>query len=244
MIVLRREGTAVAEKICATVPTRGDHPDLLANLVSNSQLPLENFIIVRTSECAVPAGVSVVDSFETLNIQTWWNAGIHSAELAGADFIAVLNDDMAIGSGTIQRMVEEARATGATIVTSGISPRVFKSRFPVQRVLDGAIWLLDLKSDLRPDERFQWYFGDDDLDIRARRDHHGVSVIPLEYEHLHVGIRTNQSAELAGLTMGDRAEFRRLHPLPYYGRLTNRHFRKIGRPFKRIYMRMKEAISD
>lgn len=240
----RNEGTAVAEKVFATVPTRGDHPDLLAKLVSNSQLPLENFIIVRTSECEVPPGVIVVDSFETLNIQKWWNAGIHSAELAGADFIAVLNDDITIAPGTIQRMVEAARTTGATIVTYGVTPRFFRSRFPIQRVLDGAIWLLDLKSGLRPDERFRWYFGDDDLDIRARRDHNGVSVVSLDYEHLHVGIRTSQSTELADLTVGDRAEFRRLHPLPYYGRLTSRHIRKVGSPIKRILMRMKKTSSD
>lgn len=228
----------MAEKIYATVPTRGDHLDLLANLVSNSQLPLENFIVVRTAECLTPPGVSVVDVFDTLNIQRWWNAGIQSAELAGANFIAVLNDDITIAPGTIQRMVEAARTTGATIVTSGITPRVFKSRFPIRKVLDGSIWLLDLKSDLRPDERFRWWFGDSDLDIRARRDHHGISVVPLDYEHLHAGVRTSQSVELLELTVSDRAEFRRLHPLPYYGRLTSPGIRKIGRSVKRIWSRV------
>jgi len=215
----------VAVKICVTVPTRGDHPELLEQLVIDSGVPRHEFIIVRTANVSTPDGVTVIDDFGGLNIHRWWNTGIACAKERGADYVAVLNDDISIEPGAIQELAAIAAKTGSTIATPFKSRRRFKNRLPLRPVLIGSLWLLDLKTELRPDENFHWWYGDDDLDIRARRDFNGIITMPINFEHVHGGEATESSSELEGFVRLDELYFKSKYPLPYFWRILDR---KLG----------------
>jgi hypothetical protein len=67
--------------------------------------------------------------------------------------------------------------------------------------------VLRLDSGLRPDERYIWWYGDNDLDIRARRRYGGVVLSDVEYEHMHPGEGTAKSLELQAQSDRDAQRF-------------------------------------
>ena len=205
-----------------TVPTRGDHPELLEALVHASSIPRQNIAIVRTADVPVPAGVAVLDAIGPLNIHHWWNLGIDYAKDHGASSVAVLNDDLVINSHTITDLTSALEATGAAIATPGPQVRLHRNRMPLRPLLIGSLWVLDLSSGLKPNEDFQWWYGDDDLDIRARRDFPGLVTVPVWFEHPHAGQSTETSPILQELVAQDERTFRNQHLLAYGWRVLDR----------------------
>lgn len=184
-----------------TVPTAGDRRDLLHNLVVNSGVPRENVIILATRpHVEVPPGVVLVEDFGSPNIQRWWLKGIEEAKARGAEYVAVVNDDVRIGPETLPTLAQAlARSSGAIA-----SPSRFPFRdglhtrplIPYEPRLWGSLWVLRIASGLLPDPRYVWWYGDNDLDIRARTRHGGVVLAPVEFEHLHPGEGTERNPEL------------------------------------------------
>ena len=205
-----------------TVPTRGDHPELLEALIHASSIPRHKIVIVRTADVQVPAGVAVLDAIGPLNIHRWWNLGIDYAKDHGASNVAVLNDDLVINSHTITDLARALEATGAAIATPGPQVRLHRNRMPLRRLLIGSLWILDLSSGLTPNEDLRWWYGDDDLDIRARRDFGGVVTAPVWFKHPHAGKATDTSPLLQQLVVQDEQTFRKTHPLAYYWRILDR----------------------
>lgn len=197
-------------KTFLTIPTAGSRPALLDSLIKDSGLPKEQVIVVATRpDIELPEGVIRIECFEVLNIQHWWNLGISEALGRGATFVAVSNDDVRVSPSTIPDLVRELEMTGATLASPG-SERLHVRRYlPFGRMLDGSFWVLDVRTDLRPDEDFVWWFGDDDLDLRARRDYGGTVSLPVEFHHIHANEATSQSAVLVAQARVDALTFRR-----------------------------------
>jgi hypothetical protein len=205
-----------------TVPTRGDHPELLEALCRASTLPRQNIVVIRTADVPVPEGVAVLDASGPLNIHRWWNMGIDYAKHHGASNVAVLNDDLVIDAQTIIGLTSALEASGAAIATPGPQVRLYRNHFPLRPLLIGSLWVLDLKSGLRPNENFQWWYGDDDLDIRARRDFNGLVTAPVWFDHPHASQATDASPLLQQLVAQDEQMFRKSHPLAYSWRILDR----------------------
>lgn len=195
-----------------TVPTAGNRTDLLTALIAASGLPHAQVVVVATREqVSVPEGVVLEHDLGPPNIQRWWNLGISTAERLGATAVAVLNDDIRIASGTLQTLHAALTASGAAVA----SPSRPRQRSGLHRGLTvpyaprlwGSLWVLDLACALRPDERYIWWHGDDDLDIRARRDFGGVVTVDVRYKHLFPGKGTGASEELLRLTAEDAKTF-------------------------------------
>jgi len=209
-------------KLFVTIPTRGDHPELLQQLVTSSGVPRGNVIIVRTAPTETPTGTVTTDDFGEINIQRWWNRGIDIAVENGADFVAVLNDDLTIRPGVLQKLAVAADLYGAALATPGRIESLSTSRIPLNRKLIGSIWILNVRSGLRPDNDFRWWFGDDDLDIRARRNHGGVISVPVDYEHVHASAATDGSSVLQELIDRDRLVFKKKYPIQHFWRFLDR----------------------
>lgn len=190
-----------------TVPTAGAHPDLLEGLIRDCGLPLDRIVIVETKPgVELPDGVIRIQAFGPPQIQHWWTLGIDEAERRGATAVAVLNDDMRVTPDTLPSLHQALVETGAAVASpsreqfhDGLHRRPL---IPYEPRLWGSIWVLDLATGLRPDTRYVWWYGDNDLDIRARRDHGGVVLVPVEYEHVHPSTATFKSPEL--LALGER----------------------------------------
>lgn len=197
-----------------TVPTAGSHPELLEGLIHDCGLPRDQIVIVATKpNISLPAGVTCVEDFGPLNIQRWWNLGINEAQRRGATVVAVLNDDMWVAPETLEALRSELLSTGATIASphrEGERIGLNKGRLiPYTPKIWGCLWLLDVNSALRPNEDYVWWFGDNDLDIRARRDFGGVVTKKVRYEHLHPGVGTGGSNTLSQQTEKDALTYQR-----------------------------------
>lgn len=205
-----------------TIPTAGSRPELLASLINDCGLPLEQVIIVVTRPgVSLPEGVIIIEDFDSPNIQRWWATGIREAERRGATSVAVVNDDICLTPQTLTTLDDALARTGAAIASPSRAP--FRDGLhkrpliPYEPRLWGSLWLLRLDSGLRPDERYVWWYGDNDLDIRARREHGGVVLESVHYEHLHPGEGTAKSPELQAQSDRDAQTFER-----QYARLLRR----------------------
>jgi len=197
-----------------TVPTAGNRPELLSALIRDCGLPPERVIVVATQTgVVVDRKVVVVEDLESPNIQRWWNLGIEEAKRRGAEFVAVVNDDVSVTPDTLPQLARALRVSAASVA----SPRREPYRdglhtgplVPYSPRLWGSLWMLKVSSGLRPDTRYVWWYGDNDLDIRARRHHGGVVLVPVAYSHVHPGEGTSQSRELQAQTQIDAETFER-----------------------------------
>lgn len=222
-----------------TVPTAGSRPQLLEALIRDCGLPMEHIVIVATkpdvrSLVSFPEGVVIVDDFESPpNIQRWWNAGIEEAVRRGANAVAVVNDDIRLAPTTLSLLRDALSETGAAIASpsrpefrDGLHRRPL---VPYEPRLWGSLWVLRVDSGLRPDPRYVWWYGDNDLDIRARRSHGGVVLRDVEYEHLHPSEGTSSNSALVAQTDLDAQTFEQQYArLLRVSRLVTRWQRRLG----------------
>ena len=197
-----------------TVPTAGSRPELLAGLIADCGLPPEQVVIVATrAGLNLPGGVVVLEDLDTPNIQRWWALGIQAAQDRGATVVAVVNDDIRMTPQTLPTLAAELSRTGAAVASPSRPPfrngRHTRPLIPYEPRLWGSLWVLRLASGLRPDTRYVWWYGDNDLDIRARRHHGGVVLADVDYEHLHPGEGTAKSPELQAQSNLDAQTFER-----------------------------------
>ena len=213
-----------------TVPTAGDRPELLDALIRDCGLPADRIVVVATRPgLQISSPVHVIEDLGPPNIQRWWNLGIQESERRGATYVAVVNDDITVGPETLEQLRNALDSTPAAIASpsrppfhDGVHTRPL---IPYEPRLWGSLWVLKLAARLRPDERYVWWYGDNDLDIRARRSFGGVVLVNVAYEHLHPGEGTGQSATLREQTAADAATFEKQYRrLLRHSRLWRRWF--------------------
>lgn len=196
-----------------TVPTAGSHPDLLRALIDSCGLPRGQIVVVTTrAGVELPEGVVRIDDLEQPpNIQRWWRRGIEEAQARGATAVVVANDDLQVRPETFRELHAALIETGATIASPSRPEHpdgLHKGNLvPYEPRIWGCLWMVDVASGLRPDERYVWWYGDNDLDIRARRDYNGIVSVPVWYEHLHPGQGTSKSEALVAQSDRDAQTF-------------------------------------
>ena len=185
---------------------------MLEALVRSSGVPPERVVIIATGpKVKAPAGTVVVEDFGSLNIQRWWNRGIDEAVSRGATAVAVLNDDVRVGPNALRELHEALMDSGAAVASPtrpGEPAKLYRGRVvPYSPKIWGCFWLVDVNSGLRPDERYEWWYGDNDLDIRARREYRGIVTVEVDYEHVHSGEATGGSNRFQEIIRRDESTF-------------------------------------
>ena len=179
--------------IWLTIPT-GTRRQYLADIINESQISPEKIVIVHTVESEPIEGVNNVWDLDPVNIHRWWNRGIDIARTFGADYIAVLNDDVKLKNNPINKIANRMRDTKSIV------------GYPVPNIGIGYCWVLDIKSNIRADETFRWWYGDDD--IRRKAELQGeIIYVPAEVEHLHPNHLTSANEDLMKLTVADKEYF-------------------------------------
>ena len=184
-----------------TIPSAGRAT--LTAAIDSTGVDRDHIVIVDTSGTVQADGCHVVRDDGPINIQRWWRQGIDYAQALGATHVAVLNDDVELGHNALRDLLWGLQATGAAIASPGPPNHVTDPSKGRGRTINGACWVLDLATGLRPDERYRWWFGDDDLDWRARRDHGGVIALPIPYTHLRPNGYTSDNPALQALAAQD-----------------------------------------
>lgn len=181
--------------IWLTIPT-GTRRQYLADIIKESQISPEKIVIVHTVESEPIEGVNNIWDLDPVNIHRWWNRGIDVARTFGADYIAVLNDDVVLKNNPINKIAYGMNKLKATLGY----PLPYKGHIP------GYCWVLDIKSNIRADETFRWWYGDDDIRLKAK-ELGEVVYIPAEVEHLHGNHLTSTNEDLMKLTIADKEYF-------------------------------------
>jgi GT2 family glycosyltransferase len=199
------------------IPTAGDREEFLNEIIIKSRIPISQVIVIATKKnVQVPKGVNVIEDLGSPNIQRWWNTGIIFGKQKGAKAIAVLNDDLKINDYTIQTLITKMLEKNAAIASPSRPKQksaLYKSiNFPYTEKIVGSIWVLNTKSNIVPDENYVWYYGDVDLDIKARRSKMGLVTAEVFFEHLYPGVGTSNSSFLTKQTHNDARYFKYKHP--------------------------------
>jgi hypothetical protein len=181
--------------IWLTIPT-GTRRQYLADIINESQISPEKIVIVHTVESEPIEGVNNIWDLDPVNIHRWWNRGIDIARTFGADYIAVLNDDLRLKNNPINKIAYGMKKLDAVLGY----PLPYKGHLP------GYCWVLDIKSNIRADETFRWWYGDDDIRLKAKEIGE-VVYIPAEVEHLHGNHLTSINEDLMKLTIADKEYF-------------------------------------
>jgi hypothetical protein len=176
-----------------TIPS-GDRRQYLPEIIKESQIPLNKIVIVHTVESEPIEGVNNIWDLEPVNIHRWWNHGIDMARTSGADYIAVLNDDLILRNNPINKIANRMYNTKSVL------------GYPVPNIGIGYCWVLDIKSSIRADETFRWWYGDDDIRMKAL-EMGEIAYVPVEVEHLHPNHLTSTNEELMELTIADKEYF-------------------------------------
>lgn len=131
-----------------------------------------------------------------LNLSALWNLGLDTvAELAPPGYaVAVLNDDLLLPEGTLERLAEAVVAEGASIAFPDVFGHLAAGEVQVRRGqpgphnlytrMTGFCFLLAPGCPLRLDEELAFWYGDDDLEWRAIAENGTVRVGGLALQHL------------------------------------------------------------
>lgn len=189
------------EELWLIIPT-SNRFQYLEEIFSNSRIPAEKRILIRTSPGTDISGCVNIYELNVFNIHHWWNLGIEYAKNHGARYVAVLNDDVQLGSGVLQELLCVMKSERTALA------------LPVKQgdAAWGHCWILDLTSEVRPDERFIWWCGDRDLEIQAKKSY-GVSHLALPTLNIHANELTASNSKLEEITKVDIQTFYRKYPI-------------------------------
>lgn len=156
------------------------------------------------------------DSDPAPHIYEQWNRGLDWAN--GTSFgqgqrdghaVAILNDDVVLPPNFVRRMLDTLEHHGPTIAfpnQHGHQVDLHQRHAgptDLSHRISGYAFVVNGAHGIRCDEDFKWWFGDDDLDWRARSDYAGTyQVQDVTVEHLYPNESTN--SDPARLAQADR----------------------------------------
>lgn len=202
----------------AVIPSRDRFP-MLASLIDQLRHDNVNVVVIDTGYSpeftTKRSGVSWIrDDSDPPNISRWWNLGIDyvkTIEESNEHVVAILNDDLVIPPKFVQSMMIAMFKTDAVAAYPdqfGFGrDKVYTRAEPISlyQRMTGYAFALRGSANIRADETLQWWYGDDDIDWRARQAGGSVLVGGVSVQHLSPNSTTvGKLAEQAGL---DRQTF-------------------------------------
>lgn len=188
------------DNVWVTVPV-GEREQYLPNLLAGLVDLRDRIVFVNnhTTYTKFP-GVHHVEDFGPVNIYRWWNIGINYAQRNGAEYVAVLNDDLEFDNDFIR--VFHTYLVGNNLAIADM----YNSGNG-----GGAAWIMDLQYGLRLDERFQWWYGDTELFNRAIKMGKFGKFVYDRFRHLNPNGNLTEKPELMNLVRQDEELYRSMN---------------------------------
>lgn len=154
-----------------------------------------------------------------MGLHQMWNMGMHLAEIDAAGLhhnVAILNDDLKLEGDPLAHLVHGLRSDPRLAITY---PDSFGRELDDNLVIpttgtngsEGMTgWAMCFKGELglRFDTRFEWWYGDNDMELSTRRAGYLVGrVNKAKVVHLQPNVQTEQSPELQAKAARDREAF-------------------------------------
>jgi len=197
------------------VPTLGNRDGSLVPLLRDAGMPSVVIVTGKSglSQYVLDGGARAAlrDISGTPNIHRWWNRGIDHAVRHGADVVVVCNDDVQAAPGALLELAAHIEA-GEPHSPMLVWPDDPAHAAPRVSAITGYCFALDPVR-IRPDESFAWWYGDNDLELRARamRPDYGVQAVSVPgITHLRTG--TTYDRPVQHLINADRELFARRYP--------------------------------
>lgn len=200
----------------AVIPT--NNRECLTLCIQAIMPQVDKVILIETAEPSLNVHWKLdklADPRRPVNISRWWNRGLrHASALArgagaGVWDVAVLNDDVVVPQGWFDEVARGLRGSGAAIAS--YSDQVYSPHhhedagsIPLYLRPAGFAWMMRGELDLRADERFNWYCGDDDL-WRASIEYGGFYLMPGTVNHMYPNGQV--TSEIQELIAQDMAAF-------------------------------------
>lgn len=161
----------------AVIPSNGRSH--LKQCISSLVYQVDRIVVIQNGPDPIehPNTSVVSDPGSDMNISRWWNLGIDYAENTSNTEkwnTLVVNDDVVACHNLVETLSREMRMNSSVLC--------YPNQWDNHRVLHRSVGPVDLhhrvtgycfmlrgEAKLRLDERFVWWYGDDDLDWTARR---------------------------------------------------------------------------
>jgi len=170
----------------AVIPTRGDRAGTLGVVIDRIAPQVDQVVVIDNSDDGQAAArlATVGNQFEAVlfirdpqqppNLSALWNHGLRVVRQAAAGEpyrVAVLNDDAIVPVAWFETVAYAMHAHGCAAGGFGVTGTVHRTpgATRLDQRLPGYAFILEGAADLMADERFQWWCGDNDLDMQARQ---------------------------------------------------------------------------
>lgn len=200
----------------AVIPSAGR--PLIHYCLDSVRDQVDGIVIVSNSgyePIGIREAVIVDDPSPDRNISRWWNLGLDYLAILGYPQwnALVLNDDVTLEPGSARLMATALRERHASLAYPGDREQLLTQPTCTDRIT-GYCFMLRGETGLRADESMAWWYGDNDLDWRARTAGGTVTVPGIGLYHADPNGYTNRCPELAAQAGQDRETF-----LTRWGRL-------------------------
>jgi hypothetical protein len=207
----------------AVIPTRDRH-DLVADCIRSIVDQVDTVILVdNLSDPPIDPEPwhgkvrAVRAPLDPPNISALWNIGLALADAARGDAaawdIAVLNSDVVVPPGWVERLSRAMRATTAVLAypdQHGGTRQILHTKagpIDLRQRITGYAYLLRGEAELRLDEDLAWWYSDDSLDWTARERGGALLVPGIPVEHRCPNGSMHERPELAEQAGRDRETF-------------------------------------
>lgn len=188
------------DNVWVAVPV-GEREQYLPNLLMGLVDYCDRIVFVNNHrEYTRFPGVHHVEDYGPTNIYRWWNVGINYAQRHGAEYVAVLNDDLEFDTDFIRQFYTYLVGNDLAIADMHNSGNG-----------GGAAWIMDLQYGLLLDERFQWWYGDTELFKRAMDMGKFGKFVYDRFRHLNPNGNLTENPGLMELVKQDEALYRSMN---------------------------------
>lgn len=213
--------------MCAVIPTRNRPTELemlIYSLRSNGIKPGNTVIINNGGPLEhwfYEQAAVVHDEDPSPHIYRQWNVGLDMCRrwMPGSH-IAVLNDDVELPDNFASRMTQVFANHSPTLAFPNQHGSFFNrdhhwmnkgQHDTLHKRMTGYAFVINGDSSIALDESFKWWYGDDDLDWRAREEDGTYLVNAVTVTHHHPNESTNNSPERQRQADRDRRRFIEKH---------------------------------
>lgn len=207
----------------AVIPTRNRH-DMVADCINSVVDQVDAvFLVDNLSDPPIDPEPwhgkvrAVRAPLDPPNISALWNIGLALADAARGDAaawdIAVLNSDVVVPPGWVERLSAAMRATTAVLAypdQHGGTRQILHTKaepIDLRQRITGYAYLLRGETGLRLDESMAWWFSDDSVDWEAREQGGALLVPGIPVEHRCPNGSMYERPELQQQAGRDRATF-------------------------------------
>ena len=188
------------DNVWVTVPV-GEREQYLPNLLMGLVDYHDRIVFVNNHRGYTKfPGVHHVEDFGPVNIYRWWNTGINYAQRHGAEYVAVLNDDLGFDIDFIRQFHTYLVGNNLAVADMHNSGNG-----------GGAAWIMDLQYGLRLDERYRWWYGDTELFKRAINMGKFGKFVYDGFRHLNPNGNLTEKPELMDLVRQDEELYRSMN---------------------------------